>query len=88
MRCAVDVAPVRAEPADGAEQVTQALRGEPLRVEERRDGWARVVTAYDYPGWMRAEELEEGEGLLPRTPRGRRSTSPAATSGPRTSGAG
>ena len=60
----MDVAPVRREPADDAEQVTQVLRGEPLRVEERRDGWARVITAYDYPGWMRADELEEGEGEL------------------------
>jgi cell wall-associated NlpC family hydrolase len=50
---------VRAEPRDDAEQVTQALRGEPLRVEERRDGWARVVTAYDYPGWVREEALGE-----------------------------
>jgi gamma-D-glutamyl-L-lysine dipeptidyl-peptidase len=65
MRCAVDVAPVRAEPDDGAEQVTQALRGEPLRVEERRDGWARIVTAYDYPGWIREEAVEEGDGALP-----------------------
>jgi len=65
MRCAVDIAPVRAEPDDAAEQVTQALRGEPLRVEEHRDGWARVVTAYDYPGWVRADALEEGEGELP-----------------------
>ena len=65
MRCAVDIAPVRAEPDDAAEQVTQALRGEPLRLEERRDGWARVVTAYDYPGWVRADALEEGEGELP-----------------------
>jgi cell wall-associated NlpC family hydrolase len=65
VRCAVEVAPVRAEPDAGAEQVTQALRGEPLRVEERRDGWARIVTAYDYPGWIRAEELEDGEGELP-----------------------
>ncbi|MFL5961818.1 MAG: C40 family peptidase [Gaiellaceae bacterium] len=64
-RCAVDVAPVRAEPADDAEQVTQALRGEPLRVEERGDGWARVMTAYDYPGWIRADKLEDGEGELP-----------------------
>jgi cell wall-associated NlpC family hydrolase len=65
VRCAVDVAPIRARPDDAAEQVTQALRGEPLRLEERRDGWARVVTAYDYPGWMREEHLEEGEGELP-----------------------
>jgi cell wall-associated NlpC family hydrolase len=65
VRCAVDVAAVRAEPRDGAEQVTQALRGEPLRVEERAGGWARVVTAYDYPGWIREDALEEGEGELP-----------------------
>lgn len=65
MHCAVEVAPVRAEPRDDAEQVTQALAGEPLRVEERRDGWARVVTAYDYPGWIRDEALEEGDGSLP-----------------------
>jgi cell wall-associated NlpC family hydrolase len=65
VRCAVEIAPVRAEPNDDAEQVTQLLRGEPLRVEERRDGWARVVTAYDYPGWVRAEELEDEEGAFP-----------------------
>jgi cell wall-associated NlpC family hydrolase len=65
MRCAVGVAPVRAEPRDDAEQVTQALRGEPLRIEERSEDWARVLTAYDYPGWVRAEVLEEGEGELP-----------------------
>lgn len=64
MKVAVDVAPLRAEPDDAAEQVTQALRGEPLRVEERRDGWARVVTAYDYPGWVRESALEEGEGIV------------------------
>ena len=66
MRCVVEVAPLRAAPDDAAEQVTQALLGEPLRVEERRDGWARVVTVYDYPGWVRDEALGEGAGTLPR----------------------
>ena len=55
--CAVDVAPIRAAPDDSAEQVTQALRGEPLSVEERRNGWARIRTAYDYPGWVREDVL-------------------------------
>ena len=55
--CAVDVAPVHAEPDVSSEQVTQALRGEPLAVAERRDGWARVTTAYDYPGWVAADAL-------------------------------
>ena len=55
--CSVDVAAVRAEPRDDAERVTELLQGEPVSVEERRDGWARIVTAYDYPGWVREEEL-------------------------------
>ena len=55
--CAVDVAPLHAEPDTAAEQVTQALRGEPLTVHERRGGWARVTTAYDYPGWVAESTL-------------------------------
>ena len=57
--CAVDVAPIHLQPDPGSEQVTQALRGEPLVLEERRDGWARVRTAYDYPGWIAADALSE-----------------------------
>jgi gamma-D-glutamyl-L-lysine dipeptidyl-peptidase len=57
MRCGVEAAPIRAEPRDDAEQVTQALRGESLEVAETRDGWARVTTSYGYPGWMRTEAL-------------------------------
>ena len=49
--------PVHAEPADDAERVTEALPGEPLTVEETRDGWARIRTAYDYPGWVKADAL-------------------------------
>lgn len=65
--CAIDVAPLHAEPSAASEQVTQALRGEPLRVDEWRDGWARVTTAYDYPGWIADDALsdEPGEGWLP-----------------------
>jgi cell wall-associated NlpC family hydrolase len=65
VRCAAHVAPVRAEPADDAEQVTQLVRGEPIRVEEERGEWARIVTAYDYPGWARLADLEDGDGSLP-----------------------
>jgi cell wall-associated NlpC family hydrolase len=64
MRCAVDVAPLRSKPDDSAEQLTQALRGEPLRVEDQRIGWVQVVTAYDYPGWVRESALEDGEGTI------------------------
>jgi len=57
LRSALDVAPLRAEPRLDAEQVTQALPGEPLRVVEIAGAWARVRTAYDYPGWIRVDEL-------------------------------
>ena len=59
--CVADVASIRAEPHEGAEQVTEALAGEPLTLEETRSGWARVRTAYDYPGWLRAEALGSGD---------------------------
>jgi cell wall-associated NlpC family hydrolase len=65
--CVVDVAPVRAEPDDGSEQVTQALRGEPLAVEETNGDWARIRTAYDYPGWIRTVHLGHAPGTVPRT---------------------
>ena len=60
--CSVDVAAVRAEPSDDAERVTELLRGEPVAVEGRRDGWARIQTAYDYFGWVREEELAGANG--------------------------
>ena len=48
---------MRVAPDDSSEQVTQALAGEPLTVEERRDGWAHIRTAYDYLGWIRESAL-------------------------------
>jgi len=57
VRCGLDAAPIRAQPRDGAEQVTQALRGDSLQVGERRDGWVQVTTDYGYPGWIREEAL-------------------------------
>jgi gamma-D-glutamyl-L-lysine dipeptidyl-peptidase len=51
------LAAVRSAPRADAEQVTQVLPGEPVAVAEERDGWARVCTAYDYPGWVLVSEL-------------------------------
>jgi gamma-D-glutamyl-L-lysine dipeptidyl-peptidase len=68
--CTVEAAPVRAEPRDNAEQVTQALAGEPLAVEEIDGDWARIRTAYDYPGWIRADALGGApDGEWPGLPR-------------------
>ncbi|MGB8004685.1 MAG: C40 family peptidase [Gaiellaceae bacterium] len=55
--CSVEVAAVRAEPREDAERVTELLQGEPVEVDGRRDGWVRIRTAYDYPGWVREEEI-------------------------------
>jgi hypothetical protein len=52
-----ELTPVLAEPRNDAERVTEVLPGEPLRVVATRDGWAEIRTAYDYPGWIRAEAL-------------------------------
>jgi gamma-D-glutamyl-L-lysine dipeptidyl-peptidase len=60
--CSVEVAAVRADPRDDAERVTELLQGEPVAVEERANGWARVRTAYDYPGWVREEALTGLDG--------------------------
>jgi gamma-D-glutamyl-L-lysine dipeptidyl-peptidase len=68
--CASELASVRAHPDDGAEQVTQALAGEPLAVEERAGGWARILTTYGYPGWIRENALGgEPDGEWPGLPR-------------------
>jgi len=68
VRCALEVAPIRSAPRDDAEQVTQALRGEPLEVGRREGGWVEVTTTYGYPGWMREEALSEDDPVsLART---------------------
>jgi cell wall-associated NlpC family hydrolase len=62
------LAALRSEPSADAEQVTQALRGEPLRVLEQRGEWVRVETAYIYPGWVRRDDLAgepDGDWLRP-----------------------
>ena len=51
------LAPVRAEPGDDGEQVTQVLPGEPIEVIQRSGEWARITTAYGYPGWIRSDSL-------------------------------
>jgi gamma-D-glutamyl-L-lysine dipeptidyl-peptidase len=44
--------------------VTQLLLEEPVDVEETRDGWCRIRTAYDYPGWIREDALVAGTATL------------------------
>lgn len=58
--------PVRVQPDDTAEQVTQLLPGEPVRVVERVGEWSRVLAPAQpssqdergYPGWVRTAALD------------------------------
>jgi hypothetical protein len=55
--CLLSVVPVRSEPSDKSEMVTQLLFGEVYRVEESASGWYRVILEYDgYPGWINAKQ--------------------------------
>ncbi|MBI5564061.1 MAG: C40 family peptidase, partial [Chloroflexi bacterium] len=52
------VADVRREPRSGAEQITQLLIGEAVRVLDERDSWLLIRTEHDgYIGWSRADAL-------------------------------
>jgi gamma-D-glutamyl-L-lysine dipeptidyl-peptidase len=57
MDTVAELTPVFAEASGDAERVTELLPGEPLTVEEAHDGWVRIRTAYDYPGWIHAGAL-------------------------------
>lgn len=60
MRCRVDVASLRRDPAALAEQVDQLLWGERFDVLETRDGWAWGQARRDgYVGWVREASLDE-----------------------------
>ncbi|HVW12831.1 MAG TPA: C40 family peptidase [Mucilaginibacter sp.] len=51
--CNLAVIPLRAEPSDKSEQVSQILFGEAFEIAEWKDRWVKVKTAYDdYEGWI------------------------------------
>ena len=51
--CNLAIIPLRAEPSDKSEQVSQILFGEAFEILEWADRWVKVKTAYDeYEGWI------------------------------------
>ncbi|MBS1526262.1 MAG: C40 family peptidase [Bacteroidetes bacterium] len=51
--CNLAVIPLRAEPSDKSEQVSQVLFGEAFEIAEWKDRWVKIKTAYDdYEGWI------------------------------------
>jgi cell wall-associated NlpC family hydrolase len=69
---------VRAEPDEGAEQVTQILAGERVDVHGERDGWLSVTVPGQassknprgYPGWVRTADLTDDQESVIEVARG------------------
>ena len=56
--CQVSVAPLRAQPSDKSEMVSQLLFGETVEIQDRRDTWRYVRCSWDgYTGWADAKQL-------------------------------
>ncbi|MBT8245650.1 MAG: C40 family peptidase [Winogradskyella sp.] len=51
--CNLGIVPIRSEPCDKSELVSQVLYGEFFKVLEKRKKWSRIRIAYDkYEGWI------------------------------------
>jgi len=51
--CNLAIVPLRAEPSERSEQVSQVLFGETFEIIEWKDGWIQIITALDdYKGWI------------------------------------
>ena len=66
--CHLSIVPVRANPEDSAEMISQLLYGEHFKVLECRKKWSRIRFAYDsYEGWVSNGQfrfIEEAEYKL------------------------
>lgn len=57
--CNVSIAPLRKEPSEKVEMVTQMLFGESCDILEEQKYWTKVKMHYDgYEGWIDAKQLE------------------------------
>lgn len=61
--CNLAIVPMRAEPSERSEQVSQVLFGEAFGITEWKDSWVHIVTAIDnYQGWIgRLQFVELGQ---------------------------
>ena len=72
--CPLSVVPVRFEPSDKSEMVTQLLYGDHFKITEHRKSWSKIRIKYDsYEGWIdnkqiRAIDKEEFKSLNEAVP--------------------
>jgi hypothetical protein len=51
--CNLAIVPMRAEPNERSEMVSQVLFGEAFEILEWKDNWVQIITAFDnYTGWI------------------------------------
>lgn len=56
----LSIVPIRKEPTDRSEQVTQLLFGETFHIKEKQNSWRRIVSDYDnYEGWIDCKQFTE-----------------------------
>ncbi|WP_026753483.1 C40 family peptidase [Sediminibacter sp. Hel_I_10] len=58
--CNLSIVPLRAEPSDKSELVSQVLYGEFFKVLEQRKSWSKIRLAFDtYEGWIDNKQYQE-----------------------------
>lgn len=59
LKCSVGIAPLRKEPSDRSEMVSQLLFGEEFNIIETQEKWVKIVCLHDgYEGWMDRKQAE------------------------------
>ena len=62
--CNLSIIPLRFEPADPSELVSQVLYGEHFKVLEQRKQWSKIRLAFDkYEGWIDNKQFLEVDEL-------------------------
>ena len=57
--CQVSIAPLRAQPSDKSEMVSQLLFGETMQINEQKDQWRHVSCTWDgHAGWVDAKQIK------------------------------
>ena len=58
--CNLSIVPLRSEPSDVSELVSQVLYGEHFKVLEQRKAWSKIRIAFDrYEGWIDNKQYKE-----------------------------
>ncbi|QED37054.1 NlpC/P60 family protein [Antarcticibacterium arcticum] len=60
--CTLSIVPVRIQPNDASEMLTQLLYGENFKILEERGKWSRIRVAFDsYEGWVSNSQISKIE---------------------------